>query len=527
MKFMHLLNKIYLNLKPIHIFALFVFFHLLLLNFNAAEWGDSYRILRATEFIKNDFTYPEDEKRPPLYSLVLAFRPQNIDAVLWGRLTMFVVSILAFVVFYRLLQKIFPDDLKKQLLGLLLFTLNPVYLYWSIRIMSDVFFSLIILTGIYYYESYKHKIRPKNAVVLGILAGLAILTRFEGFILFGAFGLGLLYTESFNLKKFTRQIAKNLKTLFFYVISAFAVLLPYWLYRNPLDSTYFEEPASRTYDLNTILIFLGSLFFVFGFVYAFYFIFQNRRSVIKFLSSHIAISAFIFVELILILAWPAAIPRLFVPIIPFLIIILADSIIEFFFNNTQNKIKIHDVILLGFLLIAFLGIQYVYKLQFLILIKPVLGAVVVLSVFQALAIYKKNYNLFLFLLIPILTLWSFATIYIHKDIFAVIKEANVYVINNLEGRVGYNDISSVSDWYLNQRNKNDDVEGFYYDLTNRSNRTYEKLIENNVDYITVTNEHNTTTELDLDDWEHLEVIKEFKKEINGKEFWTRIIKFNK
>ena len=74
--------------KKFYIYVLFVLLHLLLLNVNTAEWGDSYRILRASEYIR-DGSYPQDEKRPPLFSFVLALRPENVDAVLWGRVVLF------------------------------------------------------------------------------------------------------------------------------------------------------------------------------------------------------------------------------------------------------------------------------------------------------------------------------------------------------------------------------------------------------------------------------------------------------
>lgn len=83
------------------IFLLFVVLHIALFNINAAEWGDSYRILRASEFIREG-SYPNNEKRPPLYSFVLAVRPDGVDQVLWGRVIMFGLSIASFWVFYKL-----------------------------------------------------------------------------------------------------------------------------------------------------------------------------------------------------------------------------------------------------------------------------------------------------------------------------------------------------------------------------------------------------------------------------------------
>ena len=70
MEYMNLLKTI--TSHKFLIILLYIFIHLILININVAEWGDSYRILRASEHIRNDFTYPLDEKRPPLYSIFLS-----------------------------------------------------------------------------------------------------------------------------------------------------------------------------------------------------------------------------------------------------------------------------------------------------------------------------------------------------------------------------------------------------------------------------------------------------------------------
>ena len=91
MKYMTLRSKTIFKYLP---YVLFILVHFFLLNVNTAEWGDSYRILRASEFMR-DGSYPEDEKRPPLYSLVLAVRRVAVDPVSWARGFMFVVIAVA------------------------------------------------------------------------------------------------------------------------------------------------------------------------------------------------------------------------------------------------------------------------------------------------------------------------------------------------------------------------------------------------------------------------------------------------
>lgn len=522
-EFRNLLHKI----TPVHIFVFFIVLHVGLININAAEWGDSYRILRASEYLRYDRVYPEDEKRPPLYSLVLAARPENVDQVLWGRIVMFGVSTLSFLVFHQLLKIYFPNDRKKHVLGLLLFTLNPVFLYWALRIMADVFFTLLVLAAVYCFEWHKSRMLTYRVILLGVCAGLAILTRFEGYILFGALGLGLWFSDGFGIRNTLVLLKKNFLRLVIFTVTTFLVLLPYLMYRNPLNSSYFEEPGGRAYDLNIIVIYVLSLLFLFGVIPAFYFLYENRRWIREFLSTHVVVASFLIIELLLILAWPAAIPRIFVPVIPFMIILLTDSVIKFFNQPVREKPDFIMLVITGGLLALYVVGQYIYKLQFLVLIKPLFALIIILALVQMYLMYRKHLLLFVLASFISMLIWSLATIYIHKDIFRVIQEANIYVLENLQGNIGHNDISSVSDWYLNDKRLVDNISGVYFDITKNGAWLYENIEATEVDYFMVTNEHDTGLDFDIEDGEHLTLVKEFSSIVNGKEFWTRIIKFNK
>ncbi|MFZ2664606.1 MAG: glycosyltransferase family 39 protein, partial [Patescibacteria group bacterium] len=174
------------------IFSFFVLLHLFLFNINTAEWGDSYRILRASEFVRKG-TYPSDEKRPPLFSMILAIGPYQVDAVMWGRGVVFVFSILTLFVFDKL-TSLFIKEEKYKLISLIIFTLNPVYLYWSLRIMSDVPFSFFALLSFYFLAKWKDNLSIWKSILIGLICGLAVLTRFEGYILVVSVFLGILFT---------------------------------------------------------------------------------------------------------------------------------------------------------------------------------------------------------------------------------------------------------------------------------------------------------------------------------------------
>lgn len=517
------------KVHPIHIFIFFVFVHLFLFNINAAEWGDSYRILRASEYVRK-FSYPADEKRPPLYSVFLALRPAVIDQVVWGRIEMFVFSLLSFYVFYKILNLVFNKQSYISL-ALLLFTLNPVYLYWSLRIMADVTFTLWVLIAFYIlsyakkaYVETSQKSQKQWPIILGFTVGLSVLTRFEGYVLFGSIGIGILFILGFE-KNILEILKKRFIPLSLYVFTFILTIVPWLFYRNPFNSSYFDEPATRVYNFSTLAIYLLSFLFLFGFIYAFFFLFWNWQENVKFLKNNVGILVFIIFELLLILAWPAAIPRLFVPLVPIFVILLTSSILRYFKSPIQtSKTSLLFVITLFALLAIFFGGQFIYKLQFLVVVKNMFLIIVIFSILQIYSIYKKHIVSFLLSLVVILSVWSYSTIYIHKDIFRVVQLANIYITSNLSGLIGYNDVSSVSDWYLNQRAKNDKISGFYYNAVKKENRDLDALRARNIDYLLITNEHNTDTTIDLTPWPHLKEIKHFEYEINGEVFFTKIVK---
>ncbi len=494
------------------LFWIFVVTHLLLFNINYAEWGDSYRILRASEFIRQG-EYPEDEKRQPLFSLLLALRPENVDQALWGRVEMFVFSLAAFLLFKKLLETYSLEKGTKDL-ALLLFTFNPVLLYWSIRIMADLPFTALVILLFYLYRKWQGNLNYRKIALLGLVVGLASLMRFEGYLLGASLGLGML------LKGFKPEKIKQAAVLF---ITFLLVMMPWFLYRNPLTSSYLEEPSGRAYDVRMVVIYLASLLYLFGFTSAFFFVFGKHGKLKRLLSTNLALGIFIILELTLALIWPAAIPRLFTPIIPLMIIPLAMSIYQYFHEDRILSFKI--TLSLPLLFMVYLLSQYFLRLQFLILDKQLLYAAILLQIANFSFIYFKKYTWFMATLILSLIIWSYASISLHKDIFKAVIDANLYVTKNLQGRVAYNDVSSVSDWYLNRRQTGDDLTGIYLNMDARVGRTYDVLSEKNLDYVMITNEHNPTMDFDARKVDHLEEVKEFRYTIRGTEFFTKILKF--
>lgn len=502
---------------------LFIIIHVSLFSINAAEWGDSYRMLRAAEYIK-DGSYPLDEKRPPLFSLILALRPAFIEQVVWGRSVVFTLSLVSFVLFLKVVD-FFIREKKYKNLAAALYTLNPVWLYWSIRVMSDVLFHTLVLAILYVYLKAKNDVKGvnfKNICLLGFLSGLSILTRFEGYLILFSLGVALVLPEISlnNLKSFLSNVLISRKKLLTLVATAFLTILPYLLYKSPLNSSYFEEPSGRVYDLKMVIVYLVSLIYVFGFATAPFFL-KKTLSLFK----DTFILSFTLLELLLILAWPAAIPRLFVPLIPVLVIWLGIGIKEYF--DSGYTLKPNQMVFLAVLVFAWPLIQYILKLQFLVLQKPLLFGLFFLQILLIPIIYRKKFKAFVLLALLSSLMWALSPIYLHKTIFAPIKNAAEFVSKNLYGRVGYNDVSSVSDWYLNQASDTDGVSGEYYNTEKKENLEIEDLLSSKIDYLLITNEHNTDMSLDLNKRPYLEVIKDFSYNINGKLFFAKVVKINK
>lgn len=517
------------------VYAFFIVLHVFLFNINATEWGDSYSLLRSAESLKVGF-YPEKEKRPPLFSLFLATRPSNIDPILWGRGVVFVFSILSFIFFDKLISQ-YTKNKKSQKFALLLFTLNPVYLYWSIRVMSDVPFSFFAILIFYLLSRWKETLDIDRSILLGVLAALAILTRFEGYILFFSLLVGVAFLNSelklstFNPKTLFVSLWHKLRFLVPLGLTTLLIILPYWLFRSPLDSKYFGEQEYRKFDWNVIWVYFSSLFFVLGFLPFFYFIFKNifsykkTSATLHFIRTNAGMASFLLLEMILILWWPAAVPRLFSTIIPFLVVILVLSYEEF--KLTDSRLGVYDYVALVSLLV-FLGVtQYFLKLQFLVSSQWAFIFIFILQIIILLFLILRKEKMFLIFSFVSLFVWAFSTIWIHRFVYISLKEASLYAAKNLTGYIIYNDSSGTSDWYLNRSGLNKNSHAGRYDVLILDDISYRRLSKKDPSYILLTNENNTDMYFGIEKRPYLTLIKEFRYNIGGKIFFTDVLKFNK
>lgn len=513
-------------------YAIFIVLHVALFNINTAEWGDSYRILRASEFIRQG-SYPADEKRPPLFSIFTAIRPSQIDAITWGRVVMFIFSTLSLIVFDKLL-KIYVKNEKFHFLALIFFILNPVFLYWSIRTMADVPFAFFALLDFYILKKLPDTDLKKD-VLLGLICGLAILTRFEGYLLTASVLIGVAFSGkkdelfkkkfSSSLKSIVLLIFQNWKKILILGLTTLLTISPWIIYRNPLKSSYFGEPSDRAYDFKMVWTYYASILYLFGFTSAFYFIFKKLRTASSFLKENVGITTFIVLELFLILLWPAAIPRLFVCLIPFFIIILILCVQDLI--ESKEKPGVLDIVLPVFLLLFYIGSQYFLKLQFLIPVKNIFALIVFLQVFIMVFTYLKKYNFMKIAIISSMMLWSLSIIFMHKDIYTAIKQAGIYSRDNLSGKVLFNDSASVADWYINYSSPRKNLSGEKQAFMNKSGLGYNDLLESDVMYVITTNEDGISFDRGIEKLGYLKLIESFRYNIGSREFFANIFKFEK
>ena len=514
-----------------YVYVLFIALHVFLFNVNVSEWGDSYRILRASEFIRQG-SYPIDEKRPPLFSIILSVRPDSVDPVVWGRVVMFIFSVLSLYIFDKL-TKIQVKNEKYRLLALLLFIFNPVYLYWSIRIMADVPLSFICLLSFYLISKWKDLNYVKTAL-LGFLSGLAILTRYEGYLLFTSLLVAVILSgwefklKKINIKFILDRIWKSVPKVIVLGLTTLLTILPWLIYRNPLKSQYFNEPSGRSYDFRMVWIYFSSILYIFGFTGAFFFIFKNFKTVNNYFKKNIGIATFFILELILILLWPAAIPRLFTPLIPFFVIILVLSIENFLENESDtNRGMVLYLASSASLIFFYVFSQYFLKLQFLVPVKILFAIIVILQVISILFFYIKKVNWWLTLSLISTVFWSMSVIYMHRNIYTAVKSAAMYSREKLNGKILYNDTTSIMEWYINDYNPKPDLQGLRADFLDKESLGYEEIENKNISYVATTNEDGIGFDRGVEKLEYLKLIQSFRYNIGDAEFFVNIFKFER
>lgn len=522
--------KLFKKLAVENFFLIFTIVYLLLriglFNINYVEWGDTFRMIRAAEFLSTG-VWPWDEKRWPFYSILLIPGIFMDAAIAWGRVLSFTASIGTFVLTYQLYlklnydfrlftsssqgaeakrfslarfknwfrEKIITRDIKLTeqygMFAVVLLALSPVYAYWSIRVMADPIFAfLIILYAYFFAQSYQGKKEYKTDIYLSLLLLCITMTRLEGiFMLFG--------TAAFFI--FTKDIRK----LVLYMIPQVLIYFPWtlyakFLYNGPVNNDYLKEAETFVFNLARFNYFFTYTTFILVFPPLVYFIILGiirLKNEISRLDKNIYLPylplvLFILQELAIGFIWTPSLPRIYSPIIPFLVIL---AVYGFqLWQPKKTDYRFFSSVLLFTILFACL--QYIHKLYFLGASKILFGLVLLASLsFLSLATFGRNFKFYLgLLIICISAITASVVIYNQKDIYKSVLQGallarDLAAQSPHKERIAYADETGTTSWYL----KNDYT---YYLEQNESiedlDEQYEILTNNEVTYLIVTNEFN-------------------------------------
>lgn len=511
------------NYKFILFLFLYVIFRVFTINLNNSEWGDSYRILRASEYLMQG-SYPSDEKRPPFFSFLLTFNFSQ-DLIFSSRIWMIVISVLTLVVF-----KYFLDELRINLsenlkfFGLVFFAFNPLFMYWSMRIYADTLFLLIVIFSMFLYLKYSNTQKFMFLLPIPFILNLGILTRFEGYLLIASIFLGSFFT----FKSLSSRVYLYLTTLLIF----FGIILnpQIFFYQNPLASSYVDEAVSRSISIKEVMNFTSQFFYVLGSIFSIYLFLFSFKENLNFLRKNLVISGFVFLQFLLSAYWFAAVPRLFLQLLPFLIVLFIISFSYYEKNYkpfSSFKTLIKDFtnkdrfnVLTIFLLIGFYVLsQLNLRLPFLLNKKTFILFVVILTIYLSYLLIFGKKRLFLIFSLILSFSWGIMFISLEKDVFKVLNKSVLFLSQSKSENdlVLTNDVSGMTRFYLKDKI-------IYSEKLNSGSRPISENDLKGAKYVLVTNEHNVDLSFTPSKYPFLEVISIFKETLYGREFFTVIAK---
>lgn len=468
--------------KPFVIFlAIYFIFRVFLINVNFTEWGDTFRMIRGAEYLSTG-SWPFDEKRLPFYSMILVPGIWMNAPILWGRILSILSSLITLVFVYEFYLKFISDNKKFALYSVSLLSVTSVFAYWSLRVMADPVFSTLIVATVYYvmsfYSSSKKKVSRSNLIILSVLLIAITMTRIEGAFL--AFGIGLFFLYR---RKWLDVFYVFIPQVFIYVPW---IIYTKFIYSGDVQNNYFDELQGFVFNLqrfeyffsySIFILVIPSLivFFLFG-------IYSWKKNKIFNSSIWIPLASFLILELVVGFIWTPSLPRIYMPIIPFIVMLSVFGIEKL--NHKEHRILFvsSNFVALG----LFVYLQSTQKLYFLGASKALFLILIIFSVFISVSIFfKDSFNKIIFssfLFLSIMT--SFIVIYNQKDIYKTVKQGIDLVLES-DGFVAYSDETGNSEYYL----KGNSV--YLPPNLPMDSETQYKILKNwNVEYLLWTNEFN-------------------------------------
>ncbi|MEA2020150.1 MAG: glycosyltransferase family 39 protein [Patescibacteria group bacterium] len=491
------------------VFLLLCFFTALriaLFDVNACEWGDSYRVLASAKRI-SELSFPLENFQLPFFSAFIAPFLFIFKPLVAGRLVAALASFVVLILSYEVSKKIFPERDFHIWVPVIL-ALSPVFFYWSLRITSITIFTALVLLAFYLFYDWRVDLVPRlikedppllNYIFIGLVIGLACLTRREGILLLPGF---LFY--------FLRQ-KRWVETILFIFAWAVVVLPLFFggsfVFANFSPNTFLADLFSYQvvtwnwvwfFSLSYLFLFIFPPFFVFVFKGVFSFLETTRDMLV-----HFPLFAFILLlEILVLLLWTFSVPLVLIPLMPLILPFFLEGVEKIFAK--QDGVVFRTCILvpwffvsLGLFVLYIVG-QYYVRSYFLVLSR---GGLVLALAFSALALIalfiqnaEKGRKLFFASLVAALSVSSFVVIGNQRKVYATVASL-AKKAQSLEGRVAYSDETGVSWWYLDIQSD----KGVYYeqDMNYEEDEQWQWLKENNIHYLLWTTEFNRGSVLDI------------------------------
>lgn len=464
---------------------------------NPTEVGDSYRFLNAGEYISR-LSYPNFEKRLPLFPFILSFGVRFIDPIIWGRFVAQAISFGVLIFTYKIGSTLLKSK-NKAFLAVVLTAFSPLFFYGTSRVLSEGLFSLLILISFWFYLK-----KERNYFIIGALCGLCFLTRYEGAILALSYGIDLL------LRKDLKSILKM--AVGFLLVSAFWVVRTVHLYAGAGNFEYASEPFGFSYNPKSTLVIVSSFLFLFGNLFISPVLIINS---IKYLfANYRPIVIYVFLSILFFFFWIAAMPRLFTYLIPIFSIFVLHTLQ---FENVNRK-KL--VLFFVFLAFQFLIFRFIYRYHFLVLGKEFFVLFIAVSTLSFLAILLRRQSIALVLIVISSIVASLSYTYHYRNIYQTVFKACV-MLKDFNGKIAYSDETGVSSWYL----KNKDT--LYFDSTSVE-ESVEYLRSQNVKWALVTNEFDEYRRLVFlekkDNKKNVELVSKFQENDGGYIRYSKIYK---
>jgi len=475
--------------KPFLIFLLiYIVVRVLIFNINSAEWGDTYRMVRASEFLTKGI-WPWDEKRWPMFSVLLMPGIYFKNAILWGKLLVFIVSLLTLIIQFDFFKKFIINNNKLALVSVILTATSPIFAYWSFRVMADPFFTFIALLSFYLYFLWQDKFTNKRLVILSVILLMATMTRLEGIFVIGAIGI----TEILKLyKDYSNQnLLKLAKIATILAIPQILVFLPFtiyakFIYEGFVHNDYIAEVATFfSFDMDRIRYFIAYDLFYYGLPFLFVFIYKSLRS--KELKI-MPLFLFILFETILGFIWTPSMPRIHMPLIPFFSMLFVYGVYKFRFS-------IKDYSASAILMLIYVWLQFKYKLYFLNLSYIGFTMVLFLSFFGvSYLFFKQGKKYFFYVCILTMVITSLVVVANETSNYKTIADSSNFA-KKIGEKIAYSDESGVSEFILGEKGLYLDKYKYIHVMTHDAQWNF--LLENKPDYIITTNGFEKNSKFDL------------------------------